>query len=405
MAFWDSIWTKFKQKQIGCVELHIKEDNSSFFNFVMIRLEKDKLNFDKVKTGIETFDELKQEVGRNLPIILVLTGKGVIQKKVNNSGSENKIDQLRKVFPNAKPADFYTSIIDLGNDQELIGVTRKEQADKLIHNFTTDKYSVVDLFIGAGVVFSIQNAIKSLPHHINITNCVLDLVQKEITQTNTMEDIIEIGDEKISSYSLPGLAAGYNYLVEHGGEYIGDISIIQESSVEFIYRQKFRMAGLSMIIIFFLILLVNFFIFDHYNSKYNHLSSNLTEYQGFLNNYKTLKKELDDKKLLLNETGILEPSKVSYYADRIAADIPKGIQLDKMEINPVIRKRSNEKQLKFTNGLIIISGKANRSTVFNDWLNVLGEYEWVKKVGKFTYNKQDESRNEPAEFNIELEYK
>jgi Tfp pilus assembly protein PilN len=161
---------------------------------------------------------------------------------------------------------------------------------------------------------------------------------------------------------------------------------------------------MSMLLVFFTVLLMNYFVFDHYNSRYNGLSSELTEYQGFLVSYTNLKEELAEKKELLQETGMSESSKASFYIDRIAASVPKGIQLESLETNPMLRKKTGDKQIKFNIGVITVSGTSKKSTVFNDWLKSITELDWVEKVEKFTYNKPEDSQNALAEFYIEIKY-
>jgi Tfp pilus assembly protein PilN len=118
-----------------------------------------------------------------------------------------------------------------------------------------------------------------------------------------------------------------------------------------------------------------------------------------------LKEELAEKKELLQETGMSESSKASFYIDRIAVSVPKGIQIESLETNPMLRKKTGDKQIKFNIGVITVSGTSKKSTVFNDWLKSITELDWVEKVEKFTYNKTEDKQNGLAEFYIEIKYK
>jgi Tfp pilus assembly protein PilN len=399
------ISTKLRVSQVACVEVHLKEDGSMLYNHITAKIVKDHFQFENETTSIETIEGLGKCLTSKIPVVLCITGKGVITREVDLGQDQSKLDLLKQLFPNAKGLDFYTSLTKLEAQKGFINVIRKEQADKIIQSFVKENYDVIDVKIGSSSIFSLKRAIKLLPDELSTLNHQFNFSNQKITHIITEPQELIIGDKEINSFSLTALSAGFSFLVEQMGEYAGDIPLISELATGFKYKQKVKVVGMSMLLVFFTVLLMNYFVFDHYNSKYNGLSSELTEYQGFLVSYTNLKEELAEKKELLQETGMSESSKASFYIDRIAASVPKGIQIESLETNPMLRKKTGDKQIKFNIGVITVSGTSKKSTVFNDWLKSITELDWVEKVEKFTYNKTEDKQNGLAEFYIEIKYK
>lgn len=103
----------------------------------------------------------------------------------------------------------------------------------------------------------------------------------------------------------------------------------------------------------------------------------------------TLKKDLSEKQAILTTMGIQREVPLSYIADRFAACIPKGIKLDKMEINPPADKIKDQKPILFTEGKLRVEGMCDHPDDLNLLLNRLKEEEWLVKIDKKEYREND----------------
>ena len=93
----------------------------------------------------------------------------------------------------------------------------------------------------------------------------------------------------------------------------------------------------------------------------------LVNQEEMIDKLKQLKETFELKNQFLQEAGLLEKNKVSFYLDRLAITIPNDIILTDMQVNPVsnpLKKDSYD----FTNKLIRVSGISNNSTSFNKWV-------------------------------------
>lgn len=398
-----------KNKQLGCIEVNLMEDNACIYHLVVLKQEKNKINFEKVICNIDSFEVLSSHLSRNLPLAVVLTGKGIIFRNIESANDENNIDILRKILPNAVPADFYIERTESGNNETSVSIIRKEIAEKFLNTFKEKKLFVIDLFIGPYIINPVINIIDPLLETINLGTYQIKLGEGKIISCSSKisenEEIINVGEEKVSNYALLALSAGITMFANNFSSIHPDVVPVQINNEEFKSFRLMKIAGMGMLVVFFLILLINYFIFDSYNSRHNDLTSRLTEYQGFLSNYKIQKTDLEEKKTLLTETGLLQPSKISFYADRIAANLPSGISLTELNINPKTSKKNDQKKIDFSKNKITIEGYTTKGSILYEWLKTIEGYEWVEEVSKFTINSEDGYKNQMAGFTIDIEIK
>ncbi|MEZ5199168.1 MAG: PilN domain-containing protein [Bacteroidales bacterium] len=244
---------------------------------------------------------------------------------------------------------------------------------------------------------------------INLWVYQFDMYEGKITSClsiiSNREESISLGEEKISNYGVLAFSAGLSTCLNNFRSHNHAITTITNINEEFKAFRLMKIVGAGLLATFFLVLLFNYFVFDYYNSNYNSLTSRLTEYQGFLTNYEIQKNDLEAKKALLTETGLLEPTKISYYADRIAASLPKDINLKSFEINPKVSKKNDPKTIGFVKGKITIEGYASKGSIINNWMKTIEEYDWVERISKITINSENESNNRVAGFTLDIEIK
>ncbi|MEZ5199169.1 MAG: hypothetical protein R2764_23140 [Bacteroidales bacterium] len=115
-----------KNKQLGCIEVSLRDDNSCIYHLVLLKQEKNKINLEKVVCSIESFEELYSNLSRNIPLVIVFTGKGIIFRDITSTDNENDVDILRKILPNAKFEDFYVEKTETESDEIGISIIRKK---------------------------------------------------------------------------------------------------------------------------------------------------------------------------------------------------------------------------------------------------------------------------------------
>ena len=141
--------------------------------------------------------------------------------------------------------------------------------------------------------------------------------------------------------------------------------------------------------------------YSRYDKKINTLRFSYNQNKELIKKLDTLKSELKLKEQYFINSGFLDASKLSYYADRIAYTVPKEIVLTQLNINPLEGKIKNNKPISFQNRKILILGTVTQSIILNNWVKQLKDTDWIKNVKIIHYNQ--ESVEIPAEFELQID--
>jgi hypothetical protein len=400
-------------KCLGCIELNILPDEISAFNYIAIKQKDNKqINVIDEKTSIDNIDRLKEIVNSKIPLCLVINGKGIISKKILLSSDDTDETIIQKVLPNALPSDFYIRLYRTEKNNAFVSLIRKTTLDNVIGTFSKNKIFVVEVFWGPFVVSSIipllgqkKDEFCSENFKFTTNGTVLTEYSLKDNLPNKNEYFI-VGSEKIEAASLISLSGLIYHFFENTGENTSGIPLIQETKKEYIYSQLFIKILWASLIIVFAVLLINFILFDHFNKNQQKLSEKVSQFSNLLINQDTLNKELQEKQSLLEKSGFLNTSKISFYADRIAATLTEGLTLSKLSIFPVEKiknENSEESNFEFKSDYINISGTSAGSIYLNEWIKKIKIFEWVKEVTIKSYNQENNLK--PAVFILEIQLK
>ena len=107
--------------------------------------------------------------------------------------------------------------------------------------------------------------------------------------------------------------------------------------------------------------------------------------QDALQKYARLSSEYEEKMAFLKSSGLLETSRSSFYADRIAVDMPSSIQLTEMNINPRVKQSADEDAMMFKAKEMHIQGNCRQSNELNEWIKLVRKKDWVSEVELLNY--------------------
>jgi len=270
---------------------------------------------------------------------------------------------------------------------------------------------IVSASLGPFCLQSIHNllngAAPSEDYEINIANQRLVYIEGKINEFQfnvvSKQEEISIGGEALKQQLAIPFAAAFQYLFSDADSLLSKAPVIMQGRGEYIHEKLFKTLGWGVLAFFFLILLVNFLLFSSFSNQYTKLEKQMIQNKDRLEYHEKLKKELKDKQLFIEQSGLLEPSRTSYYADKLAIDMPKTIRMTQMVINPVKRKAIKEDGLSFSINTIFIAGTCKKSTELNQWVKKIKEYEWVEEVSVLNYTKK--SAKAPGEFELEIIYR
>ena len=374
-------------KKVFGIEYFISIDDEVTLNYSLLTLEKGIVKYKE-----KNEKELKQ-LDKNIPIAISICGKGILTKTLEHSNQVPK-----EIFPNIKLDDFY-----LQKEDEILCIARKDVIHEVIAAVVNEGFNVISVNLNGLAVKSVLPFIGKNISTIQLSNFSYEIENENLNSFSkqTASTSYSIGDELIESKNLISYATAFQELLPNYETHSLQEEQFRNYKEEFKQKKIFKVAGITSLMFVFLILLVNFFIFNQLHEQFNANTSELNVYESQLTKLKSIKEEVQTKEGFMKQSGWYNPSKVSYYADRIGSTIPNTIILTSFEINPFDKKESKKlKEIKFTNDLIIIEGWTQNSFEINKWINIIKEFEWVEEA--LVSNYIDNPENSKAKFVIEI---
>jgi len=391
--------SKIYSSEIASVEAIVLSDNEVKYNIVILKKAKNRLFIETTKLSVSSIDEIKTIVSEKTPICLVINGKGIIYRKINNINDET--DVLNTILPNANKEDFLVE----HDNTNFVTIVRKETVENISDLFSNNGYFIVELFIGPYTVKTLyplldykSNILKTGFFNITFSNEEVDSYEnlKEEEYSNN----ILVSGESVENRAIIPFSACLHFILEQQYSTLSKIDKIQLSSSEFIYSRIFKLLGIGVLSFMFVLLLSNFMIFNHYKDKSNLLFTEAGYYKDLTLKHNSLKKEVEDKTIFFKKIGLVNSSKISYYCDIIALTMPDKISLKIMDIFPAQKKSSQSDPIQFEKEIINIIGITKNSKEVNLWINKLKEYKWVKDISLIDYSYN--STEGIAEFKIKI---
>lgn len=398
--FWDKwIPGKYLVNSTVCgVELSFTDTGYNLY-YSLLNTQSKKLNITDCGR-CDTFAQLSEKIKKQkCPLVLNLTGRGVINKKGSYNSKEefHSSEFIHQHFPAINTEEFYFQSLPQDNGNCFITLVRKEQVDNLIADVANAGFEVADVILGSGVVISIPKLLESY-NQINSGNEKIELQNgyvENISLTNeTTEKEIKLGDLSLKSNFIKAFSSAFAYLTRQE-IYVRGNNLLLNHKIKHNEKSKLKVVKYFFIGIAFMICLVNFLVFSNYYSKSNKLQGELDIYQGKDAQINELLKSYEKKKGLIEQTGLLEGESLAKYSDKIASTIPDEVVLTEFYLNPERKSNEEDTLASYEKNILLIKGNCNKSMIVNEWLNVLKAQNFIKDVNleKFAYSSEANQPN------------
>ena len=400
--------TTYPPRNVAGLEVFFEKDSRITFTLVLIKRNGSLFEIIQTFSAMEAFDELIGKVEKDSPVVVTISGAGILHKQMVDDPNRSLLNSFTKIFPHSNPNEFYIQKSnDEGNNTSYISVLRKDQLDRLLTKLHNIK--VISVVFGPFAIIRLLPLIEStsfINDSILLGRYQLSFNNNHIENISWSEkveasDKIKLSHEEYDSASLIPYASVMNYYAAGNLITEAEIESVISQKQDFQYEGKFRLAGISLAAIFFVILLANFFLFNNYFSKSNDLKQSLSINSRSIDQLDSLKKELDSHKQVLASYNFKGMSKTSYYADQIAASVPHSITLEELYLFPLKKSDAGSEDLLFDDKKILISGYSRASIELNEWIKQLQQNNWVGKVNILSYNQT--GGKDKGKFSIEVE--
>ncbi len=394
----------FQSNTVAGIDINILKENEFVFQYVQLKKVKQTIAINNQAKQIDDIEALKQRINPKDPVILNVSGKGIIHRKIAHEGLTEE-EMLQKVFPNARVSDFYLQHMPLDDEHVYLSVIRKKTLHEIIELLKSHHLHIINIFLGP---FAVNHIIPFIDHDkknillpdIKIITNEQKIIDFKVSENHDISTEYSIGSDQVPALLLKSFSAAFGYFLDAGSVNALHIPSLANEKQEYFHKQLFVKVGWAALIILFALLLGNYMVFTHYKGKQERLSSELSKNRVTLSKLKFLKKELKRKTQFVEEKNILGKTKLSFFADRIARSIPEQIVLDQLALNPVRKKVKEHESIDIRQNTIIINGSSTNSTILNQWIEELKNFAWIVQLDIINY--KQESLHSSGDFSIEI---
>jgi Tfp pilus assembly protein PilN len=382
----------FLSKIIKLNKLHIigiiKKDNEENYNVLTVVKKGNKTAIVNV-ISFDTFEKVTQSIDLKIPVLLVIDGKGILNKEIDFN-NENDANWYKNIDFDSI---YHTSII--GHNSNFISFCRKNIVNETTEKFIKKGFQVADIYIGSFLSALLYNAIKK--DQILSNDLLLEFENGKLAQFKKQTEIVKrenytIGRDVISNHFVPLYGVVLHFFVQ--SKEVTKTKNETLSTDEIIYKKAFHILGITMLVTFLVSLLISYLLIQYYGSKNAELNlqnvySNQS-YQLILD----LEKQKENKQQLLNESGFLSSKFLSFYSYEIIKGIPSDIALNSLNIIPISKEIKAEKKISFDAKSIVITGETFNETSFNNWMEKLKKMSWLKNFEIISFKKDKKNKSQ-----------
>nr|WP_320120050.1 hypothetical protein [uncultured Marinifilum sp.] len=391
-----------KGKQMYGISLLLKGSEDWQVDALELRRKNNQVKLLNKCEGIRSTEDIWVHIPPHSCLSLCISGNGVLLKTITKEQWDNGIDS---VLPNVKTEDFVIQRMDMADGRILIALMRRDMLSSILDQFSEHNLWVVDLWLGPICFHSLSSLFEKNSQDILLPGMQIQLLNGKLqkfqkSSVNPDRYYRWGGEDLWGNHLLPYASALSSMAVGNHNQLPSEIEV---SSGEYFARNFLIKAGIAALLIIFLSVLVNFFVFDSLRQKQSQLSAQVETGRNLLTKLDLLKEDLKQKNDFLLKSGLNTQSKLSFYADRIAVDLPEGVRLNSMELNPILKKVKKDKEVIYRIGYINVQGETNYPLELNLWIQNLNKEEWVDKVTKQEYLLKQ--KGAPAVFVMEISVK
>jgi len=383
-------------RKIGIIVVCKKKSTYDISYYQMLK-KGSSVDLCYFQEGLNSFDEIDAQ-SEKYPAILCVQGTGLVQRMMSGSYVD-----IKQNIPNITMEEYLIELDETNPEEKLVALCRKEQVEAIL----------------------CEDSLMRIPvHHVSLgfvgISRYLQLFAKEIScfefEGNTIyfgeDKILEIRKNKTSSvteYFFAGknrkasevlaLAAGLTYFTGktwNTFQLDGINEKIKEYTASKLSTFMLSYFGAAL----FVLLLINFLVFDYYHTKHNELEINSQELTAIQNEISRLQADVNVKRQFIQQNNVPQDYAFSFYADRLASFVSGGIGLTELSVCPVPGKVKEDKVIVFKSNTMHVAGTAPNSAAFSVFLEKINRASWVKQLNKQIYEYNNE--NENADFEVEI---
>lgn len=366
----------------------IRNENEEHYNVLTIRKKGNKVLIVSMSSFTE-FEDLKKNVDQNLPILLFIDGKAVLNKAIDFN-NEADVNWYKNIDLNSI---YYTSVKGLNID--FISFSRKNIINDTISKFQKNNFQIIDIYLGSFISAILFNSIKK--ETILSNNLLLEFKNDKLHNFVKLIDFTKkedyiIGNEIITNTFLPIYATVVDFFIQT--KEISKTKIETLNTDEIIYKRAFKYFGISILAGFLISLLTSFFLIQYYSSKNAELTiQNIYTDKNYQQTLE-LEKQKENKQKILLESGFSSSKFLSFYSYEIIKIVPHDVSLTVLEITPLTKEVKTNQKLIFESNTINVKGETFNESSFNIWMESLKKMNWLENFEIISLKKDKKNKSQ-----------
>jgi len=362
-----------KFKILNLITVFRGNEGDSFF---LLKVKRNNSKLDVVESlSFSSIEELKANLDTKIPVIILVDGKGILNKKIDLKNDADKqwlknLDYESVHFTSYDTPDFH-----------FLSFCRRAVLEELIGILQQHEIQVIDFYIGGLTAVLVNETLDrsrllSNETDLEFSDAVLTGIVKSDGEKKT--ENYPIGSAVVSNFHLPLYGAAINFYVRQDTIAKSTTALINPE--ELIYKKAFERTGVVILISFFCLLFFSYCLIQYLNGQ----NSELNLENSYSNKSYTVIKDLElqkqEKLKILAETGFSSGRFISFYCYELTKSVPGNINLSFLEMFPLQKEIKKTEKVSFDYRIIAVKGNTVSENSLNDWIHSLKNGNWVHKL-------------------------
>lgn len=392
------------------VEILVGEGDSWIANLAVLRRERTKVHFVNGEYKLASMDALKERVPGGAPLVLTISGKGIIHRFIVAEPLATEDDYLRKVLPNAKPGEFYVQISPV-DGQQVVSVARRALVDELAKQVLQAGMELLSVSLGPFALLLFKGYLPAPnagslavgPHQFTVDQGVFRAYQCHPSDTEAPVKRLRIAGEELNEYLMPAFALAFYAISDLDAPHV-PFEGEGLRTADFRERLLFRRLAVGLIGFFLLLLLGNALLFMSYSGKVAGYTG--SDAPGIQQEIEKLQQQVRAREQLLGGLWQADSRQwgMAYMADRIGESLPDGMLLTELVIYPKDEGLSRkERRPVHRPSSIGIKGTCADIALLNQWIGTLRALPFCQVVDLSEYGFDERERMGIFTLNLTLD--
>ncbi|MDJ1486099.1 hypothetical protein QNI16_36795 [Cytophagaceae bacterium YF14B1] len=374
-------WTK---KAAG-IEIQLISESEYLCQGIILTQKKGQIAIDRIIPQIQDLSLLLTSFEKTQPVWFIISGKTILTRKRDS----------KPLGPSSQAELFYQQEypVDQQRSHAYTSLIRKDKLDPILQCIKEYAGNVKGISLG-GVSLStlgpllVENKLEVGDSKWEFSQGILtdyQQIRTEIGEDNLRKEI-DLGGDLLPAASLLAYAAAWAALMESGQFMQWDW--LSQHKKQYQYEHLFPLLVKAGLAVFFVLLLGNFLLFNHYFSKKNQLEQQTLHLSSHLTRLDSLQQLMAARESWLEKTGWNTPSVSSFYTDQIAASLPTLILLKELTLYPQqqLSVTAIAKTPSFQANQILMKGLCNHPSEMTPVTEKLRAFHWIKQVTVVDYH-------------------